>query len=228
MTTHSISISASVRAKVGDFSLDMTFETPGTGVTAIVGRSGSGKTTLLRWMAGLGRKYVGDLSVNKEVWEDSKRRIFVPPHQRAVGLVFQDAGLFPHLSVQGNLRYGFSRVPQQERQPDFDQIVDLLGLRVFLDRMPFQLSGGEKQRVAIARSLLASPKLLLLDEPLTGLDTTSKDEVLDYLNRVKTESKIPVIYVSHSMDEVRRLSDHLIQIENGKISISPTKVSGAN
>ncbi len=208
-------IRASFRVRLGDFNLDTSFEAPGAGLTALFGRSGSGKTTLLRCAAGLVKGATGFFSVNDQVWLDSSRGLTVPPHRRSVGYVFQESSLFPHLSVRDNLNYGFSRVPAAQRSVDFGHVVDVLGVGPFLERWPGQLSGGERQRVAIARSLLTSPKLLLLDEPLSGLDAASKADIFPYLERLKSESKIPMIYVSHSVAEVMRLADHVVLMENG-------------
>lgn len=213
-------IKASLQTKMGELNLDISFEIPSRGVTALFGRSGSGKTTILRFLAGLGKKYSGDLSVNGEVWEDSKKRIFLPAHRRAIGYVFQEAHLFAHLNVSDNILYGYRRIPQTEKlagKVDLEETIDLLGIRKLLTRMPAQLSGGEKQRVAIARCLLSRPKILLLDEPLSSLDVTSKLEILPYLERIRKESKIPIIYVSHSTEEILRLADTIVQIDNGKI-----------
>lgn len=213
-------IQASVRGKTGDFELDVSLSAPSRGVTAIFGRSGCGKTTLLRWIAGLFAAERGLFSIDGEIWEDSEKGIFRPAHQRAVGYVFQDGGLFPHLSIQENIRYGLKRVPRESRRADLDHLIDLLGVRKLLSRSPFQLSGGERQRVAIARSLIISPRILLLDEPLSALDEQSKLEILPYLERVKSEAEIPILYVSHSRDEVMRLADHVIRIDAGKVESS--------
>lgn len=217
-------IKATLQTKMGELNLDVSFEIPSRGVTALFGRSGSGKTTILRFLAGLGKKYSGDLSVNGEIWEDSKKRIFLPAHRRAIGYVFQEAHLFPHLNVSDNILYGYRRIPQlknqgkkQSEEVGLEETIDLLGIRKLLTRMPAQLSGGEKQRVAIARCLLSRPKILLLDEPLSSLDVTSKLEILPYLERIRKESKIPIIYVSHSTEEILRLADSIVQIDNGKI-----------
>lgn len=211
------SIKASVRAQQDQFSLDLNFQVPGSGVTALFGRSGSGKTTILRWIAGLLKAQQGELQVGDEVWESSTKNICVPGHQRSVGFVFQNPTFFPHLSVRENLDYGMRRIPKNEKPADFNQVVTLLGIRNFLDRSIFQLSGGEKQRVSIARSLLINPKVLLLDEPLSALDYDSKLEIIPYIERLKAETKIPMIYVSHSAEEIQRLADSVIHIGAGKV-----------
>jgi len=199
------------------FTLDADLPMPEKGITALFGPSGSGKTTVLRCMAGLERSPGGFLSVADEVWQDERRGIFLPPHKRPLGLVFQEASLFPHLSVLGNLRYGMKRA-RNKKGEGFDAMLDLLGIRALLERTPDSLSGGERQRVAIARALLTRPRLLLMDEPLSALDLKRKLEILPYLERLHDELSIPVLYVSHSLDEVARLADHLILIENGRVT----------
>lgn len=209
---------------LGDFLLDMDLRLPGQGVSAIFGPSGSGKTTLLRCMAGLEHAPGGYLSVNGEVWQDDTKRMFTPVHKRSLGYVSQAANLFAHLSVQGNLDYGLSRIPVAERKVPIAQVVDLLGIGKLLARQPSTLSGGESQRVAIARALATSPHLLLMDEPLAALDVQRKAEVLPYLERLHTELAIPVMYVSHAPDEVARLADHLVLLDAGKVTASgPTR-----
>ena len=198
------------------FALNVDLQLPGRGVTALYGHSGSGKTTCLRCIAGLERAERAFIQVNGEVWEDSDNTVFVPPHKRAVGYVFQEASLFPHLSVQANLAFGFKRVPKQLRRVDMAHATDLLGIGHLLHRYPHNLSGGERQRIGIARALLTSPELLLMDEPLAALDTQRKSEILPYLQRLHDELDIPVLYVSHSQDEVARLADHIVLLSDGK------------
>jgi molybdate transport system ATP-binding protein len=201
-----------------DFVLDAVFCAPAVGVTALFGPSGSGKTTLLRCVAGLDRAQ-GTLHVKGETWQD--KNTFVPTHQRPLGYVFQEASLFPHLSVRANLEYGLKRTPQADRKVPLEQVVEWLGLSRLIERGdPAKLSGGERQRVAIGRALLTSPRLLLMDEPLSALDTTSKQEILPYLERLHRELNIPVLYVSHAMDEVARLADHLVLLEKGRVIAS--------
>ena len=207
-------IDARFRSTLGSFELDAEFSLPARGVSALFGVSGSGKTTLLRLIAGLMRA-PGSLTVNGEVWQDE--RIFIPTHRRALGYVFQEASLFPHLSVRGNLEYGWKRVPAAERRIAFDDVVEWLGLGALLPQSPNQLSGGQRQRVAIGRALLASPRLLLMDEPLSALDSNSRAEILPYLERLHRQLELPIIYVSHALDEVARLADTLLLIETGKI-----------
>lgn len=213
-------ITAIFKHVLGDFLLDTDLSLPGQGVSAIFGPSGSGKSTLLRCMAGLEHAPGGYLSVNGDVWQDDTKRMFKPVHKRSLGYVSQAANLFAHLSVQGNLDYGMSRIPVGERKVPIAQVVDLLGIGKLLARRPSTLSGGESQRVAIARALATSPHLLLLDEPLAALDVQRKAEVLPYLERLHTELAIPVIYVSHAPDEVARLADHLVLLDTGKVIAS--------
>ena len=197
------------------FALDVDLALPGRGVTALFGASGSGKTTLLRCIAGLERSPVGRLTVNGTVWQD--QQIFLPTHRRAVGYVFQEASLFAHLSVRGNLDYGMKRVPRALRASGHAAAIDLLGIGALLERATTDLSGGERQRVAIARALAVSPQLLLMDEPLASLDLARKQEILPYLKRLHDELDIPVLYVSHSADEVARLADHLVLLDDGRV-----------
>ena len=200
------------------FALDAAFEAPARGVTALFGPSGSGKTTLLRCIAGL-ESATGELSVNGEVWQDGKT--FVPVHERPLGYVFQEASLFPHLSVRANLEYGYRRIAPESRKVRPEQVIDWLGLAHLVDRRDAtSLSGGERQRVAIGGALLVSPDLLLMDEPLSALDSTSKQEILPYLELLHRELDIPVLYVSHALDEVARLADHLVLLEQGRVIAS--------
>jgi molybdate transport system ATP-binding protein len=197
------------------FRLAVDTQIPGRGVTAVFGRSGCGKTTLLRCVAGLERSARGRLVVNGDVWQD--RTQVVPAHQRPVGYVFQEGQLFPHLSVQGNLLYGYRRIPVSERSVQPDDVVRLLGLEMLLQRRVTEISGGQRQRVAVGRALLTSPRVLLMDEPLAALDAISKAEILPYLERLHDELSIPVLYVSHALDEVTRLADHMLFMEDGVI-----------
>ncbi len=213
-------IRARFRVPYPDFSLDVDLSLPGRGVTALFGHSGSGKTTCLRCVAGLERAKDGYLQINGELWQDSGTRHFLPPHKRALGYVFQEASLFEHLSVLRNLEYGLKRIAASERRVALDHAVDLLGIEHLLERRPARLSGGERQRVGIARALLTSPKLLLMDEPLAALDLKRKGEILPYLERLHDELDIPILYVSHSPDEVARLADHLVLMDEGKVLAS--------
>ncbi|MBP6733726.1 MAG: molybdenum ABC transporter ATP-binding protein [Chromatiaceae bacterium] len=189
---------------------------PGRGVTALFGPSGSGKTSLLRYIAGLEKASQGRLIFKGEVWQDSGRGLFRPTYQRPLGYVFQEPSLFPHLSVRGNLDYGHKRAGG-ERRVALEPVVALLGIGPLLERDPGGLSGGERQRVAIARALATSPRLLLMDEPLAALDLKLKAEILPYLERLHDELEIPVLYVSHSPEEVARLADHILVLEAGQV-----------
>lgn len=216
----SADIQARLRIQRPAFELDVTLQLPGAGITALFGHSGSGKTTCLRAMAGLERAADGYFSLADEIWQDEHRGHFVPTHQRAVGMVFQEASLFPHLSVRGNMAFGQKRLASGARHFSLPAVAELLGISSLLDRMPDALSGGERQRVAIARALLAQPKILLMDEPLAALDLRRKQEILPYLERLHQELAIPVIYVSHAPDEVARLADHLVLLDAGRVVAS--------
>jgi molybdate transport system ATP-binding protein len=215
-TVDGTGIRACFKLEQGGFTLDVDLHMPGRGVTALFGPSGSGKTSLLRCLAGLATPRAGYLRVNREVWLDTVRGHAVPSHRRAVGYVFQDANLFPHLDVRANLHYGYARVAEAERKVRPDDAVSLLGIGHLLRRRPASLSGGERQRVGIARALLTSPRLLLMDEPLAALDDRLKQEILPYLERLHDELDIPVIYVSHAAQEVARLADHVVLMEDGR------------
>jgi molybdate transport system ATP-binding protein len=199
-----------------DFSLDVALCLPQRGVSALFGASGCGKTTLLRALAGLERA-AGRVVLGGEVWQDDATRRFVPTHRRALGYVIQEAVLFPHLDVRRNLDYGLRRIAPGERRIALDQVVALLGIGHLLERRAPTLSGGERQRVAIARALATSPRLLLMDEPLAALDARRKAEVLPYLERLHAELAIPIVYVSHAIDEVARLADHIVLMDAGKV-----------
>ncbi len=211
-----MTVEASFRIERGDFKLDVALSLPGRGVTALFGPSGSGKTTLLRAIAGLEYHRGGFLRVGGTTWQDAG--LFVPTHRRSLGYVFQEASLFAHLTVKGNLEYGVRRVPEAERKVSLEKAVELLGIGHLLERKPGTLSGGERQRVAIARALAVSPRLLLMDEPLAGLDVARKQEVLPYIEALHHELDIPVIYVSHSPAEVARLADHMVLLEAGRVA----------
>lgn len=206
-------IQARLRLDRGPFTLDVDLHLPGRGVTALFGPSGSGKTTLLRCIAGLERAPEGRVSVNGDPWQESRQ--WVPPHRRPIGYVFQEASLFDHLDVMGNLRYGMKRT-KDARPEDLDQAIELLGIGALLERRTVNLSGGERQRVGIARALATSPRLLLMDEPLAALDLKRKQEILPFLERLHHRLEIPILYVTHSPDEVARLADHLVVMENGR------------
>jgi molybdate transport system ATP-binding protein len=211
-------IRARLRIDRRDFSLEVDLTLPGCGITGLFGHSGSGKTTCLRAMAGLERASDGYFAIGDEVWQDESTGRFVPPHRRALGVVFQEASLFPHLSVRGNMQFGEKRAPKHHFA--LPEVAELLGIEHLLDRSPSQLSGGERQRVAIARALLAAPQILLLDEPLAALDLKRKLEILPYMERLHRELSLPIIYVSHSPDEVARLADHLVLLDQGRVVAS--------
>lgn len=200
------------------FSLEVDLHLPGRGVTALFGPSGSGKTTCLRAIAGLERVPGGHVSLGEQVWQDDRH--FTPPHQRALGMVFQEASLFAHLNARDNLLFGYRRTPAHERRFGEEEVVELLGIGGLLSRKPHQLSGGERQRVGIGRALLTSPQLLLMDEPLAALDLRRKQEILPYLEKVTTQLEIPVLYVSHAPDEVARLADHMVVLDQGRVLAS--------
>lgn len=211
-----MSISASFSIKKKGFALDVTMEIPAAGITGLFGPSGCGKTTLLRAIAGLERCTKGHLQIGDTIWQNES--VFVPPHRREVGYVFQEPSLFPHLDVRGNLEYGLRRVPSGARRLNLEQAIELLGIDHLLQRHSSELSGGERQRVAIARALAINPKILLLDEPLSALDMQRKREIMPFLESLHDELKIPVLYVSHAADEMARLTDHLLLLDQGRIT----------
>lgn len=203
------------------FSLDASFDAPGQGITALFGPSGCGKTTLLRSIAGLEPLVKGHVTINDVVWQNEQQ--FIPAHERELGYVFQEASLFPHLSVLGNLQFGRKR-SHAKAQIDLDALINLLGIAPLLNRQPHSLSGGERQRVGIARALAVNPQLLLMDEPLAALDLARKQEILPYLERLHSELKLPVLYVTHSPDEVVRLAHHIVVLEAGRVVSSGSLV----
>ncbi len=209
-------IEARLRLARPAFALDVDLVLPARGVTAVFGPSGCGKTSLLRVIAGL-EPAAGRVAIDGEVWQDDATDVFVPTHRRDIGYVFQDAALFPHLTVRRNLDYGRSRVAADRRRIAHERTIELLGIAPLLDRQPATLSGGERQRVAIARALALSPRLLLMDEPLAALDAERKAEILPYLDRLHREFAMPVLYVSHALDEVARLADHLVMLRAGRL-----------
>jgi len=208
----------------GQFELAINLELPLKGITGILGHSGSGKTTLLRSIAGLEELKDGQISIGTEVWNSSD--VSVPTYRRSIGYVFQEASIFEHLTGQENLDFALKRADVHFEQDFFDKIIDTLGIKEVLSRFPSQMSGGERQRVAIARAILTKPKLLLMDEPLAALDIARKKEILSYLEEVRSKFDIPIIYVSHSLNEIARLSDHVVMLENGKVIAQglPTEV----
>ena len=215
-----------MRAKVergSAFTLDVDLQLPGRGITALFGPSGCGKTTLLRAVAGLVRPASGRVVANGDVWQDDAAGVWRPTHRRPLGVVFQEASLFDHLNVQRNLDFGRRRVPASERHVSLEQAIDLLGIAPLLQRNPASLSGGERQRVAIARALATSPRLLLMDEPLAALDAARKAELLPYFERLQRELDMPVLYVTHSLDEVARLASEVVLMQAGRtVAQGPT------
>lgn len=205
-----------LRRRQGDFLLDVALQA-GPGVTALFGPSGSGKTSVTTMVAGLSRPDHGRIVIDGRVLFDSASGIDLRPEQRRLGCVFQEPRLFPHLSVEANLRFGRNRLPQTEHRLDFDEVVEVLGIASLLGRRPAGLSGGEGQRVAIGRALLAGPRILLMDEPLAALDANRKAELLAFIARISGHFAIPILYVSHAMDEVLRLADTLALIEAGRV-----------
>ena len=201
-----------------DFVLDVDLALPAKGVTVLYGQSGSGKTTLLRCLAGLVHAPGGVLSVDGEQWQGDE--LFVPTHKRPIGYVFQEPSLFEHLTVEGNLNYAQKRVDLADPSDSVlssNEVIELLGIENLMQRKPNQLSGGEKQRVAIARALFSQPELLLMDEPLASLDTQRKREILPYLEKLRLELKIPIVYVTHSIDELSRLADWVVVLDQGRV-----------
>ncbi|MBV0892321.1 molybdenum ABC transporter ATP-binding protein [Paracoccus sp. Z118] len=210
-------LSVSLRHGFPGFTLDAAFEAPG-GVTALFGRSGSGKTTIVNAVAGLLRPDRGRIVIGGRVLMDSATGAFLPPHKRRIGYVFQEARLFPHLTVRQNLTYGARFAPRGAQGPTLDHVVDLLGIGRLLDRRPALLSGGEKARVAIGRALLSRPELLILDEPLAALDDRRRAAILPYLERLQGETAIPILYISHVIAEVARLANTLVLIDAGRVT----------
>ena len=208
-------LSVSLRHRLGSFSLEVDFRAP-PGVTVLFGRSGSGKTTVVNAVAGLLRPKRGRIEVDGAVLMDSAARVMLPPHRRRIGYVFQDGRLFPHLTVRQNLLYG-RWFAGRGQWADLGRIVELLGIGALLDRRPGGLSGGEKQRVAIGRAILSDPRLLLMDEPLAALDEARKAEILPYLERLRDEIRLPILYVSHSVAEVARLATTVVLLEAGRV-----------
>jgi molybdate transport system ATP-binding protein len=213
-------IRAQFRSTLGNFTLDTSFEAPIVGVTALFGPSGCGKTVVLRCVAGLIRVEDGYFNIGGEIWQD-RDEIFIPTYRRPLGYVLQQASLFPHLSVRRNLLFGAPRQRLADRPAiDFDEVVDLLGIRALLDRSPRNLSGGERQRVGMGRALLTQPKVLLMDEPLSALDRKTKGEILPFIEKLRDHFSLPIFYVTHDMAEIERLTDHMVLLERGHVLAS--------
>ena len=209
-------IRVSIHHRQGEFSLNAEFEA-GEGITALFGASGSGKTTVVQIVAGLVRPTKAKILFGETVWNDTEKGIFVPPHRRRIGYVFQESRLFPHLSVRQNLLYGHFFAPRGQSTIRQEEVISLLGIERLLGERPSTLSGGEKQRVAIGRALLSAPQLILMDEPLSALDRARKYEILPYIERVRDEFKIPILYVSHAVEEVARLASDVVLLDEGRV-----------
>ncbi|MGB0659502.1 MAG: molybdenum ABC transporter ATP-binding protein [Mangrovicoccus sp.] len=211
-----MSLDVRLKLRNQDFTLDVEFHAP-DGATVLFGASGSGKTSVVKAVAGLIRPEMGQVAVGDWPLLDTARGIFLPPHRRRLGYVFQEPRLFPHLTVRQNLRYGQWFAPKEANRVDLDRVIELLGLGPLLARRPAKLSGGEKQRVAIGRALLASPKLILADEPLSSLDPARKSEILPYFEMLRDEVAVPILYVTHSVAEARRLATTVVELRAGRV-----------
>jgi molybdate transport system ATP-binding protein len=204
------------RNTLGKFTLDAVFTVPAAGITMLFGPSGCGKTTVLRCIAGLIHVKDGFCDIAGEVWQE-RSGAFVPTYKRPLGYVFQEASLFPHISVRSNLLFGAPKKHHEGPVIEFDEVVDLLGIRALLDRSPRNLSGGERQRVGIGRALLSQPKVLLMDEPLSALDRRTKGEILPFIEKLRDHFALPIFYVTHDMAEVQRLADQMVLLDKGRV-----------
>ncbi len=213
-----------LRHRFPGFELAVAFSGPSSGITALFGPSGCGKTTVVDAIAGLLRVQGGRITLGGEVLFDAERRIDVPAPRRRIGYVFQEPRLFPHLSVENNLLYGWRRAPAAAKRIGRDKVIELLGLAPLLKRRPATLSGGEKQRVGLGRALLAQPRLLLMDEPLAALDRDRKAEIIPYIEQLRDSFGLPIVYVSHAIEEVARLADHIVLIERGRVTAAGSAV----
>ncbi len=209
-------LTVDIHKRLGEFVLNAKFATE-HGVTALFGASGSGKTSVVSMIAGLLKPDRGRIAIDDEVLFDSATGVNVPPHKRGIGYVFQEGRLFPHLNVRANLDYGRWMSGRKSDKTAFERVVTLLGIGHLLDRRPGALSGGERQRIAIGRALLMQPRLLLLDEPLASLDSARKAEIFPYLERLRDEGHVPMIYVSHSPAEIRRIATTVVRLEDGEV-----------
>jgi molybdate transport system ATP-binding protein len=220
-----VSLTARLRAARGRFTLDVELDVPARGVTALFGPSGSGKTSVLRCLAGLDRDARGAVRLGDEVWQDESGT-FVPAHRRGAACVFQDGDLFPHLDVAGNLRFAARRA--RRAHPSLQEVTEWLGVSALLPRTPDRLSGGERQRVSLARAILSGPRLLLLDEPLSALDEPGRREILPYIESLPERLGIPIVYVTHALEEAARLSTRMVWLVDGRIRGSgpPTELLG--
>lgn len=217
-----MSVEVALRHEFPGFALDIAFALDRPGVTALFGVSGAGKTTIVNAIAGTFRPREGRILIGGRVVLDTKAGIFVAPAQRRTGYVFQDARLFPHMSVRNNLLFGWRRAATKASASEIDRVIALLGLAQLLERRPRALSGGEKGRVALGRALLSSPDILLLDEPLAALDAQRRAEVLPYLERLRDEARLPMLFVSHALDEVARLADDIVVVKDGRVAAQGT------
>lgn len=206
-----------VQKQQGGFFLDVAFAAEQAGITALFGPSGAGKTSVVNMVAGLSRPDRGRITIGDRCCFDGETGIYLPPEKRRIGYVFQEARLFPHLTVRANLTFGMNRLKPADRFVGVEPVVSLLGIESLLKRRPARLSGGEKQRVAIGRALLCSPQLLLMDEPLASLDQARKEELLPYIRTLSTRFRIPILYVSHQMEEIACVADSLVCLENGRV-----------
>ncbi len=215
LSTKDKAIRASFSGRIGDFTLDIDFQMPLTGITALFGPSGCGKTTILRCLAGL-HKMPGHVTIQDEIWQNET--IFLKPHKRSVGYIFQEANLFPHLTVHENLLYGARRAERHNLKETFhfNDVVELLAIKHLLKRTTTSLSGGERQRIAIGRAILAQPRLLLMDEPLSALDQATKKGIFSCFQRLHEEFHLPILYVSHDINEIAQLADRIVVISNGR------------
>jgi molybdate transport system ATP-binding protein len=227
MTSSNPALSVSAVQKRNGFTLDVAFESDSR-LTALFGPSGAGKTSVLNLIAGVQQPDKGRIAVTGHVLTDIEARIFVPPHLRRVGFVFQDAQLFPHLTVEQNIKFGQWFTGAGKNPLPLDVVVGVLGIGSLLKRRPATLSGGERHRVALARALLSSPRILLMDEPLSGLDDARRDEIMTLIERVRDEFSVPIVYVTHNVDEVRRLASRVIRIVAGRVIATgkPAEVLG--
>jgi molybdate transport system ATP-binding protein len=213
-----MSVEVRLRHRFASFTLDVAFKAERARVTALFGPSGAGKTSVINAIAGLFRPEHGRIVIEGRVVLDTDAGVFVPARARRTGYVFQDSRLFPHMSVENNLRFGLRRAPAPMDENAIEHIVEMLGLTHLLARSPAALSGGEKGRVALGRALLSSPDILLLDEPLAALDAARRAEILPYLERLRDETKLPMVYVSHSVDEVARMADEVVMLREGRVT----------
>lgn len=212
-----MTLSVALTHRLGRFDLDVAFDAP-PGLTMLFGQSGSGKTTVINAVAGLLKPQAGRVALDERVFQDSARRIWLPPHRRDLGYIFQEGRLFPHLTVRQNLGYGRWFARRDTPRESLGRVVEMLGIGHLLDRRPALLSGGEKQRVAIGRALLAGPRLILADEPLAALDEARKAEILPYFERLRDEAAVPILYVSHSPAEVARLATTVVALQDGRVA----------